>query len=74
VFIAVGKYDDLIGGGKIIIDVDEILDEQLDMINDRRSLVEKLILLIEEDIELEADNIVYLNNFLNTLKDYLKRL
>ena len=41
-----GKYDDLIGGGKIIIDVDEILDEQLDMINDRRSLVEKLILLI----------------------------
>ncbi len=69
-----GKYDDLIGGGKIIIDVDEILDEQLDMINDRRSLVEKLILLIEEDIELETDNIVYLNNFLNTLKDYLKRL
>ena len=69
-----GKYDDLIGGGRIVIDVNDVLNEQIDMINERKSLAEKLILLTEDDIKSKSDDIEYLNYFLNTLKDYVKRL
>ena len=69
-----GKYDDLIGGGRIVIDVNDVLNEQIDMINERKSLAEKLISLTEEDIRSKSDDIEYLNYFLNTLKDYVKRL
>ena len=68
------KYDDLIGGGRIVIDVNDVLNEQIDMINERKSLAEKLILLTEDDIKSKSDDIEYLNYFLNTLKDYVKRL
>ena len=69
-----GKYDDLIGGGRIVIDVNDVLNEQIDMINERKSLAEKLISLTEEDIRSKSDDIEYLNYFADTLKDYVKRL
>lgn len=69
-----GKYDDLIGGFKIVIDVNEVLEEQINMINERRALVDRLILLTEEDIKSNADDTEYLNRFIAILKEYLKRL
>ena len=69
-----GKYDDLIGGGRIVIDVNDVLNEQIDLINERKLLAEKLILLTEDDIKSKSDDIEYLNYFVNTLKDYIKKL
>lgn len=69
-----GKYDDLIGGGKIVIDVNGVLEEQQNEIKERKALVERLIQLTVEDIAFGADDTEYLNHFLEALKAYLKRL
>lgn len=72
--LAMGKYDDLIGGGKIVIDVNGVLEEQQNEIKERKALVERLIQLTVEDIAFGADDTEYLNHFLEVLKAYLKRL
>ena len=46
-----GKYDNLIGGFEVTLNVNDVLAEQTEASNIRRNLVEQLIKLTEEDIE-----------------------
>lgn len=80
-----GKYDNLIGGFEVTLNVNDVLAEQTEASNIRRNLVEQLIKLTEEDIE-DRNNVIfqgedwakedieYLQRFLSQLKEYLQRL